>query len=171
MGLIAILILSFNMAEELLVVGSTRAERYQSLLPQIRALIEGEKNVIANLANILAALRYGMNFFWVGIYFTEGEELVLGPFQGPPACTRIPKGKGVCGAAWQQQRTIIVPDVERFPGHIACSKHTKSEIVVPIFKQGKVWGVLDVDSDEPAYFSEIDQRYLEEVAQLIATLT
>ncbi|MCL1933621.1 MAG: GAF domain-containing protein [Candidatus Azobacteroides sp.] len=144
----------------------TKENIYQSLLPQIRELIKIEEDRIANLANIAAALKQTFKFFWVGFYIVKGNELVLGPFQGPPACTRIPLGKGVCGTAWKRQRTIIVPDVEQFPGHIACSSESKSEIVVPLFDKGKIVGVLDVDSDRPSAFDEIDAKYLGEIGLL-----
>lgn len=161
------------MAENLVVpqVG-TREEVYQAILPQIEALIGPEKNLYANLANISAALKEAFGFFWVGFYLVDSDsELVLGPFQGPIACTRIQLGRGVCGASWKQQKTILVPDVELFPGHIACSSASKSEIVVPIFdKQGKVSMVLDVDSDKLDDFSETDQLYLEKLATFITTI-
>lgn len=150
------------MAEELhLAVTDNKQEKYESLIPQIEALIAGEEDLVANLANISAALRYGMGFFWVGFYLVKYEQLVLGPFQGPIACTRIHRGKGVCGAAWEQARTIIVPNVDEFPGHIACSSDSKSEIVVPLMKGEKVIGVLDVDSDVLNTFDETDRLYLE----------
>jgi L-methionine (R)-S-oxide reductase len=150
------------MAEELIIKKSAdKKERYESLMPQIKALITGEEDLVANLANIAAALKYGMDFFWVGFYLVKGEELVLGPFQGPIACTRIKPGKGVCGTSWSENRTIVVPNVDEFPGHIACSSDSKSEIVVPIRQGNNVIGVLDVDSDELASFDEIDQQYIE----------
>jgi L-methionine (R)-S-oxide reductase len=152
------------MAEELHIVQTaSKEEKYKSLLPQIKGLIQGEPDFIANLANTAAALRQAFGFFWVGFYLVKGDELVLGPFQGPIACTRIRKGKGVCGAAWERRETILVPDVEAFPGHIACSSESKSEIVVPLFKDGEVIGVLDVDSDKLDDFDEVDRRYLEEL--------
>ncbi|MBD3635772.1 MAG: GAF domain-containing protein [Crocinitomicaceae bacterium] len=157
------------MAEELIVQKGTREEAYQSLLPQIKALVQGEPDVIANCANIAAALRQTFNFWWVGFYFVSDEsELVLGPFQGDIACTRIQKGKGVCGTAWSEKKTIVVEDVEKFPGHIACSAASKSEIVVPILKEGNVIAVLDIDSDVLNDFSEIDKIYLEELALLVS---
>lgn len=155
------------MSENISVTGNTKAQRYESLLPQISALIQGEKDLIANVSNIMGALKYGMNFFWVGMYFVKEGELVLGPFQGPVACTRIPSGKGVCGTAWKEKKTLIVNDVEKFPGHIACSSESKSEIVVPVFKNGMVVAVLDVDSDKPNDFDEDDKKYLEKVTKLI----
>ncbi len=157
------------MAEELQIAAGSRKEVYQSLIPQLKALIEGEDDFIANCANIAAALRQSFNFWWVGFYFVKNqEELVLGPFQGDIACTRIKIGKGVCGTTWEKNETIIVDDVETFPGHIACSSASKSEIVVPIVKEGVVIGVLDVDSDKLADFNEVDKIYLEQVALIIA---
>lgn len=157
------------MAEELQIAGGSRKEVYQSLMPQLKALIEGEDDFIANCANIAAALRQSFNFWWVGFYFVKNqEELVLGPFQGDIACTRIKIGKGVCGTTWEKNETIIVDDVETFPGHIACSSASKSEIVVPIVKEDVVIGVLDVDSDKLADFNEVDKIYLEQVALIIA---
>src|ERR1700753_493822 len=144
------------MAEDLTIATGTKTERYQSLLPQIRALIEGETDLVANLANIAAALKEQFDWLWVGFYLVKEGELVVGPFQGPVACTRIRMGKGVCGTSWQQQRTLIVPDVEAFPGHIACSSLSRSEIVVPIFRQNEVAGVLDIDSIHPGDFDEVD---------------
>ncbi|MDM1295048.1 GAF domain-containing protein [Sphingobacterium sp. N143] len=155
------------MAEDLQIAQGSKEEQYQNLLPQIGGLLYGEKNQIANLANIAAALKEQFNFFWVGFYLIDGEELVLGPFQGPVACTRIKKGKGVCGSAWAQESTLIVPDVEQFPGHIACSSLSKSEIVLPVWKQGKIIGVLDVDSSALNSFDEIDEKYLTQVLQLL----
>lgn len=156
------------MAEELIITTSTdKKERYESLLPQIEALISSEDDLIANLANIAAALKQGMGFFWVGFYLVKDEELVLGPFQGPIACTRIRKGKGVCGTAWQKAEAILVPDVDKFPGHIACSSGSKSEIVLPAFKNQTVSLILDVDSDKLNDFDETDQRYLGQLMSLI----
>ena len=150
------------MAETLFLPPSgTKEETYQALLPQVEALITGEQDLVANLANIAAALREAFGFFWVGFYVVQGQELVLGPFQGPIACTRIAYGRGVCGTAWKEQKTQLVPDVEAFPGHIACSSASKSEIVVPAFQNGKVFLVLDVDSDQLDDFDAVDQRYLE----------
>ncbi len=143
----------------------TKEEKYRSLLPQIEALIAGENDQIANMANIAAALKYAMGFFWVGFYLVKNEELVLGPFQGPVACTRIQKGKGVCGAAWEQGRTIIVEDVRQFPGHIACNAASRSEIVLPLLHQQEVIGVLDVDSDQLNHFNHIDARFLAKVTE------
>ncbi len=156
---------------ETLILDSTadKAEQYQQLLPQLEALISGEDDLIANLANIAAALKQSMNFFWVGFYLAKTEDmLVLGPFQGPIACTRIPKGRGVCGAAFEQGKTILVPDVDAFPGHIACSSDSKSEIVLPVFKDGKVAMVLDVDSDQLNDFDSTDQHYLEQLMEIIS---
>ena len=145
----------------------TKEEIYQALLPQVDALISGEKDLVANLANIAAALREAFGFFWVGFYVVQGQELVLGPFQGPIACTRIAYGRGVCGTAWKEQKTQLVPDVEAFPGHIACSSASKSEIVVPAFQNGEVFLVLDVDSDLLDDFDAVDQRYLEALMGLL----
>lgn len=157
------------MAEELHVVnGAAKSDRYEQLIPQIETLIAGEDDLVANLANTVAALRYGMGFFWVGFYLVKNDELVLGPFQGPVACTRIRQGQGVCGRSWEEAETIIVPNVEEFPGHIACSSDSKSEIVVPLVKQGKVIGVLDVDSDMLNYFNKTDQRYLERLVDSLS---
>jgi L-methionine (R)-S-oxide reductase len=158
------------MAEQLVINKTNKATTYASLLPQIKALCEGEDNLIANLANISAALKEAFDFFWVGFYLvTEQEDLVLGPFQGPIACTRISKGKGVCGTAWEQMQTLVVPNVEEFPGHIACSALSKSEIVVPIIKSGNVVGVLDVDSDELNTFDAEDQQALTNLCQWISS--
>jgi L-methionine (R)-S-oxide reductase len=156
------------MAEDLSIIKSgTRAEQYESLIPQIKGLLTGESDLIANLANVAAALKEQFGWLWVGFYLVKGEELVLGPFQGPVACTRIRKGKGVCGAAWAQGETIIVPDVEAFPGHIACSSASRSEIVLPLFSAGEVVGVLDVDSESLNEFDEVDARFLAEILILI----
>lgn len=156
------------MAEDLLVAKGTKEEQYRSLIPQIAALLEGEPDLVANLANITAALKEQFGWFWTGFYLVKDNELVLGPFQGPIACTRIRKGKGVCGTSWDQGKTLIVDDVEQFPGHIACSSLSRSEIVVPFWHQGQVVGVLDVDSEKLAHFDETDRRYLEEIVSLIA---
>jgi len=155
------------MAEDLLITKGTKEEQYASLLPQIKGLLEGEPDLIANLANITGALKEQFNWLWVGFYLVKEDELVLGPFQGPVACTRIKKGKGVCGTSWAKAQTLIVPDVEKFPGHIACSSLSRSEIVVPIIRNKKVIGVLDVDSIEPNQFNNIDQDYLEQIIELI----
>ncbi len=161
------------MAESLSFVSrdAGKEERYQQLLPQLQHLVEHETDRIANLANIMAALKEVMGFFWVGVYFVRAEELVLGPFQGPLACTRIPYGKGVCGRAWQEGRVMIVPDVNRFEGHIACSALSKSEIVLPVFKNGRVIMVLDTDSDRLNDFDETDAAYLGKVCTLISELS
>jgi len=157
-----------SMAEDLNILhGSDKAAQYQSLLPQIEALLQGETDLTANLANMAAALKEQFKWFWVGFYLVKDAELVLGPFQGPVACTRIGLGKGVCGAAWAQQKTLIVPDVEAFPGHIACSSLSQSEIVVPLFHNGEVVGVLDVDSEQLDQFDETDALYLEELVKLL----
>jgi L-methionine (R)-S-oxide reductase len=155
------------MAEDLLIIKGTRAEQYESLLPQIKAILRGEQDLVANLANVAAALKEQFNWLWVGFYLVKDDELVLGPFQGPVACTRIKKGKGVCGASWLHAKTLIVPDVEKFPGHIACSSLAKSEIVVPIFHNNEVIAVLDADSSEPNQYDTIDQHYLEEIIRMI----
>ena len=159
------------MAEELLVVKGNRKEQYESLLPQIRALIEGEPDLIANLSNVAAALKTGMNFFWVGFYLVKKNTLVLGPFQGSVACTRIEFGKGVCGTSWKENKTLIVDDVNAFPGHIVCSALSKSEITVPIHSsKGNVVAILDIDSDNPADFNSTDQYYLEQLATVLSPL-
>jgi len=155
------------MAEDLHINRGSKEEQYLSLIPQIKGLVDGEPDLVANLANISAALKEQFGFFWVGFYLVKDDELVLGPFQGPVACTRIRKGRGVCGTSWSQAKTIIVPDVEKFPGHIACSSISKSEIVVPLFKNNEVWGVLDVDSNEYNSFDETDAQFLEEIVSLI----
>lgn len=163
------------MAEDLTIITGSKAEIYQSLIPQIKGLLEGEPDLIANLGNVCAALKEQFNWLWVGFYLVKPHsnnssetELVLGPFQGPVACTRIKKGRGVCGAAWQNAETLIVPDVEKFPGHIACSSLSKSEIVIPLVKNGEVVGVLDVDAAELDQFDETDKKYLEEIISLIS---
>jgi L-methionine (R)-S-oxide reductase len=155
------------MAEDLIIATGNKEEKYQQLLPQIQALVDGEQNLIANLANVAAALKQQFDFWWVGFYLIEGDELVLGPFQGPIACTRIRKGKGVCGTSWEKNETIIVPDVDAFPGHIACSSQSKSEIVVPFQLKNKLVGVLDVDSEQYNSFDEIDTKYLKAIIALI----
>lgn len=154
------------MAEDLKITATTKNERYQELIPQFTALLDN--NRLANMANLCAALKYGLNFFWVGFYLVEENQLVLGPFQGPVACSRIAFGKGVCGTAWQKQETIIVDNVEQFPGHIACSSLSKSEIVIPIFDSKKhIIAVLDVDSDTYNSFDTDDEKYLKQLLQLI----
>jgi len=155
------------MAEDLHIIQGSKEEQYQALIPQIKGLLSGENNLIANLANMAAALKEQFGWFWVGFYLVEQNELVLGPFQGPVACTRIQKGRGVCGTSWAKEKTLIVPDVEKFPGHIACSSLSKSEIVVPLLKNGIVWGVLDVDSSDYDQFDETDQLYLEQIVALL----
>ncbi|MBV9988381.1 MAG: GAF domain-containing protein [Chitinophagaceae bacterium] len=155
------------MAEDLMISKGTKQEQYASVLPQIRALIEGEPDLVANLANIAAALKEQFGWFWVGFYLVKSDELVLGPFQGPVACTRIRKGRGVCGTAWAQAATLVVPDVEKFPGHIACSSLSRSEIVVPLISKGEVWAVLDVDSDQYDQFDETDKECLEQIVGLV----
>lgn len=156
------------MAEDLVITHSTdKAAQYNSLIPQIEALIMGEDDLIANLANVCAALKEQFNWFWIGFYMVKNDQLVLGPFQGPVACTRSAKGKGVCGTAWQKAETLIVPDVNEFPGHIACNSASLSEIVVPIFKDNEVIGVLDVDSDALDHFDETDAVYIEQIIKLV----
>jgi GAF domain-containing protein len=155
------------MAEDLQISKGTKAEQYKDLLPQIKGLLDGEPDLVANLANVAGALKEQFGWFWVGFYLVKGEQLVLGPFQGPVACTRINKGRGVCGTSWAQAETLIVPDVEQFPGHIACSSLSKSEIVVPIIKNGEVVAVLDVDSDALNQFDETDKLYLEQIVDAI----
>jgi GAF domain-containing protein len=155
------------MAEDLTITKGDKKTQYESLLPQIQGLLSGETNLVANLGNIAAALKEQFNWLWVGFYWIIEDELVLGPFQGPVACTRIKKGRGVCGTSWEKEATIIVDDVEKFPGHIACSSSSKSEIVLPVFKEGKIVGVLDVDSSELADFDTVDQVYLEKILAMI----
>ena len=155
------------MAEDLQVITGTKEEQYISLIPQIKAILEGEPDLVANLANMAASLKEQFGWFWVGFYLVKNEELVLAPFQGPVACTRIRKGRGVCGSSWAQEKTLIVPDVEKFPGHIACSSLSRSEIVVPLMHNGEVKGVLDADSSELNEFDETDQKYLEQIVALI----
>ena len=155
------------MAENLIINGENKQEMYETLLPQLLSLTTGETDIVANMANVAAALKQTFDFFWVGFYRVKEEMLVLAPFQGPLACTRIRYGKGVCGTAWKEARTIVVPDVEQFPGHIACSSDSRSEIVVPVVRDGKVVAVLDIDSDKLNEFDEVDAEYLE---KLCATL-
>jgi len=155
------------MAEELILQQGQKAEQYQSIIPQIQAIIEDETDVIANLANICAALKQQFDWFWIGFYLVKDNELVLGPFQGPIACTRIAIGRGVCGSAWQQQQVIIVPDVDQFPEHIACSSASRSEIVLPIMKNGECLGVLDIDSSELNQFDEVYAKYLKQLIAMI----
>ncbi len=155
------------MAEDIEIVKGTKEEQYQTLFPQVKALIEGEPDVVANMANMAAALKEQFNWLWIGFYMVKEGELVLGPFQGPVACTRIKKGRGVCGTAWAEARTLIVPDVEKFPGHIACSSLSKSEIVVPVIVNNEVVGVLDADSSELNQYDDIDKLWLEKMIKLI----
>lgn len=158
------------MAESLEIINGNKEELYYSLIPQIKALIGSETDVTANLANVSAALKEAFHFFWVGFYLVKEDELVLGPFQGPIACTRIQKGRGVCGASWEKEQTIVVDNVEEFPGHIACSSFSKSEIVVPIIKNDIVIGVLDVDSDELATFDSIDEKHLTDLCHWLGSI-
>jgi L-methionine (R)-S-oxide reductase len=155
------------MAEDLSITAGTKEEQYTNLLPQIKGLLTGEDDLVANLANVAAALKEQFNWLWVGFYLVKENELVLGPFQGPVACTRISKGRGVCGTSWAHAKTLVVPDVEKFPGHIACSSLSKSEIVIPIIKNEEVIGVLDVDSVDFATFDETDETYLQQIVNLI----
>ena len=166
-------ILKICMAEEFIISSGSKEEKYRELLPQIKAVVEGESDLIANMANVASMLHETFGFWWTGFYRVhppqDGQEdfLILGPFQGPLACTRIKKGKGVCGTAWERGETVIVPDVDAFPGHIACSSLSRSEIVVPIKRDGEVKAVLDIDSRELATFDEVDKKYLEEVAEVL----
>ena len=165
------------MAEDLLIVKGTKEEQYQTLLPQIQAMLEGEPDLVANMANIAAALKEQFGWLWIGFYVVkpsyakasedENDELVLGPFQGPVACTRIKKGRGVCGSSWANAETLIVPDVEKFPGHIACSSLSKSEIVVPVIRNNKVVAVLDADSADLDQYDVTDKKYLEQIVSLL----
>ena len=155
------------MSEQLIISGETKQERYEALLSQIKAVVEDEPDLIANMANVAAMLHETFGFWWTGFYRVEGEELVLGPFQGPMACTRIKKGRGVCGTAWAEAQTQVVPDVDQFPGHIACSSASRSEIVVPIFQEGEVIAVLDIDSAQLGTFDQTDRRYLEQVVKML----
>jgi L-methionine (R)-S-oxide reductase len=156
------------MAEDLTITKTgTKEEQYQSLIPQIEALLYGEADLIANLANVCAALKEQFGWFWVGFYLVKDGELVLGPFQGPVACTRIKLGKGVCGASWERAETLIVPNVDEFPGHIACASASKSEIVLPLYQGEKIIGVLDVDSEYLTHFDEVDGQYLNQIIKLL----
>lgn len=155
------------MSENLNIITGSKKEQYEALYPQIEALLQGEPDMIANMANMAAALKAQFHWLWVGFYLVKGDELVLGPFQGPIACTRIRKGRGVCGTAWENKETVIVPDVEKFPGHIACSSLSRSEIVVPLISQNDVVAVLDVDSEMPDQFDETDRRFLENMMSLL----
>lgn len=159
------------MAENLVINDGSKAERYETLIPQLKALTAGEPDAVANMANIAAALRQTFGFFWVGFYRVEEDTLVLGPFQGPLACTRIRYGKGVCGTAWKEARTIVVPDVDKFPGHIACNSASRSEIVVPVIRDGKVIAILDIDSDTINAFDKIDVLDLERInVEIVSTI-
>ena len=155
------------MAEHLEIITGSKAEKYASLLPQIKAVVEAESDPIANMANVASMIHETFGFWWTGFYRVIDGVLVLGPFQGPMACTRIKKGRGVCGTAWQEGKTQVVPDVDQFPGHIACSSASRSEIVVPLWKDGEVCGVLDIDSSELNTFDETDKEYLEQVASFL----
>lgn len=155
------------MSEDLNIIYGSKEDQYKSLLPQIKGLLEGETDLIANLANVCAALKEQFNWLWVGFYLVKNNELVVGPFQGTVACTRIKKGKGVCGTTWAEKKTIIVDDVEKFPGHIACSSLSKSEIVIPVFKNDEVIAVLDVDSKALNNFDVTDEKCLIEIIALI----
>jgi len=165
-GLLFLILLA--MAEDLIIITGSKQEQYEALIPQIKGLIEGETDLIANLANIAAALKEQFNWLWVGFYLVKNEELVLGPFQGPVACTRIKKSRGVCGSSWAQKKTLIVADVEKFPGHIACSSASRSEIVIPVLHNNEVAGVLDVDSKKLDEFDTTDQAYLEQIVSFIS---
>ena len=156
------------MSEQLIIQGETKQERYEALLPQIQSVVEGEPDLIANMANVAAMLHETFGFWWTGFYRVRGDELVLGPFQGPMACTRIRKGRGVCGTAWLKEETQVVPDVDKFPGHIACSSASRSEIVVPIFQEGKVIAVLDIDSERLNTFDETDRQNLEQIVKMLS---
>lgn len=146
-----------------------KVEKYRLLLKQAQSLVKDETNLIANLSNLSSLIHFTFDFWWTGFYFVDGKQLVLGPFQGPLACTRIPYGKGVCGTAWAEKKTLVVPDVEQFPGHIACSSESRSEIVVPIFKDGEVWAELDIDSKELSTFDDIDKQWLERIVKEVRT--
>jgi len=155
------------MSEDLNIIQGTKEEQYKSLLPQMKGLLEGETDLVANLANVCAALKEQFNWLWIGFYLVKNDELVVGPFQGPVACTRIKKSRGVCGTSWAERKTIIVDDVEKFPGHIACSSLSKSEIVIPVFKSDEVVAVLDVDSVSLNNFDTTDEKYLTEIIKLV----
>jgi len=155
------------MSEDLRIIEGTKEEQYKNLLPQIKGLLEGETDLIANLANVVAALKEQFNWLWVGFYLVKNDELVVGPFQGPVACTRIRRGRGVCGTSWADARSLIVPDVEKFPGHISCSSLSRSEIVIPVIRNSEVVGVLDVDSERPDHFDTTDEKYLTEIVDEI----
>lgn len=155
------------MAEDLIIKKGSKKEQYESLLPQIKELLLGEADTIACMANVAAALKSQFDFFWIGFYLVKKDELVLGPFQGPVACTRIKKGRGVCGTAWEKSESILVPNVNEFPGHIACSRFSKSELVIPLISFGEVWAILDVDSDQLNHFDPEDAYYLDKVIDMI----
>ena len=155
------------MAEDLHIIQGTKTEQYLELIPQIKGLLYGESDLVANMANICAALKEQFNWLWVGFYLVKEDELVLGPFQGPVACTRIQKGKGVCGTSWEKEESVLVTNVDEFPGHISCSSKSKSEVVVPVFRENRVIAILDVDSENLAHFDSVDQKYLEEIVTLI----
>ena len=155
------------MADDLTIISGTKTEQYEQLIPQIKGILEGESDLIANLGNLAAMLKEQFRWWWVGFYLVKKDELVLGPFQGPLACTRIRKGKGVCGTSWEKAVSLIVPDVDKFPGHIACSSLSKSEIVVPVIRNSEVVAVLDADSEFYAHYDETDQKYLEQIVALI----
>ena len=155
------------MAEDLHIIQGTKTEQYLDLIPQIKGLLYGESDLVANMANICAALKEQFNWLWVGFYLVKEDELVLGPFQGPVACTRIQKGKGVCGTSWEKEESVLVTNVDEFPGHISCSSKSKSEVVVPVFRENRVIAILDVDSENLAHFDSVDQKYLEEIVTLI----
>jgi GAF domain-containing protein len=156
------------MAEDLNIITGTKTEKYESIILQLKGLLEGEEDLIANMANVTAALKEQFGWLWIGFYLVKKDELVLAPFQGPVACTWIKKGRGVCGTSWAKAKTIIVPDVEKFPGHITCSSLSKSEIVVPVIRNNQVLGVLDVDSEKLRAFDETDQHFLEQIVELIS---
>ena len=155
------------MTDDLQIITGNKAELYQSLIPQIRGLLEGEPDLIANMANVVAALKEQFGWLWIGFYIVKNDDLVLGPFQGPVACTRIRKGRGVCGTSWAEARTLIVPDVEKFPGHIACSSLSRSEIVVPVIRNKEVVAILDADSEKLNHFDITDQHFLEQIVDLV----
>lgn len=159
------------MAEELIIAqGTGKKDRYEALIPQIKGLVDGEPDLTANLANIAAALKQTFDFFWVGFYIVKDDQLVLGPFQGPIACTRIAFGKGVCGTAWKERKTLVVPNVDEFPGHIACNSASRSEIVLPAFKNDNIFLVLDIDSDKLNDFDETDSAALDQIMRIIETI-
>ncbi len=160
-------IINYQFMESLTISGNSKQEKYSSLLPQMEAVMDSSVDIIANMANMAAMLHETFGFWWTGFYRVIGNELILGPFQGPLACTRIAYGRGVCGTAWKERRTIVVPDVEQFPGHIACSSASRSEIVVPVFQNGEVIAVLDIDSDRLATFDETDSAYLEKAVTFL----